>query len=492
MMQTETDSGKDQHARYLTLAVWLGTALLLLLIPLKILSMGYLPPDDVLRHTAKAVSGKTWPEIMLIREGFGGDEHPGWHAMLGLFHRLFGWDTDGLIYFSLLVPCVVFWFALLLGRKRPEALLGALLAAAVTAPDTLMRPLIGRPFVFMMIVYVIVLQWWVRREKISPGMAALTTALFAVSVWVHGAWYLFGIVPAGFALAGQWRKSLVVAGCWLAGTFFGATFTGHPFAYLRETTAHLFGVFGGQSQPQALVFELQPGSGDVAFLLVLGLVLVWRVARGEWKPGVVRHPLVIIAALGWVLGLQISRFWLDWGFPAALVWLAQELEEALTSGIPAGTFPSILLAGFAALGIFITATRDTNNRWTANLATEYVTPDTPGIDGWLPDSGGLVYDSQMSVFFRFFYKNPHAPWRYVLGFEPGIMPEDDFATLRNIQKDASPEAYVPWVKKMQPADRMILLANSQPDIPGLEWHHAVADTWIGRLPRTNAPASTKP
>src|SRR5271155_2252347 len=94
-MQTETDSGKSEFnfSRYLPLMVWVGAILLLLLIPLKILSTGFLPPDDVLRHTAKVISGKTWPEIILVREGFGGDEHPGWHAILGALHRWFSWDA---------------------------------------------------------------------------------------------------------------------------------------------------------------------------------------------------------------------------------------------------------------------------------------------------------------------------------------------------------------------------------------------------------------
>ena len=43
--------------RYVLLAAWMLVILTLLAIPLKIISYGYLPVDDTLRHAAKAVSG---------------------------------------------------------------------------------------------------------------------------------------------------------------------------------------------------------------------------------------------------------------------------------------------------------------------------------------------------------------------------------------------------------------------------------------------------
>ena len=46
--------------RYVPLAVWVIVILTLLLIPLKIIGYGYIPPDDALRHAGKAVSGKSW------------------------------------------------------------------------------------------------------------------------------------------------------------------------------------------------------------------------------------------------------------------------------------------------------------------------------------------------------------------------------------------------------------------------------------------------
>ncbi|MFO7821544.1 MAG: hypothetical protein R6V56_05765, partial [Lentisphaeria bacterium] len=39
---------------------------MMVLIPFKIISYGYLPSDDALRHCAKAVSGKSWSEILVL------------------------------------------------------------------------------------------------------------------------------------------------------------------------------------------------------------------------------------------------------------------------------------------------------------------------------------------------------------------------------------------------------------------------------------------
>jgi hypothetical protein len=471
--------------RYLPLAVWIVAVLVGLLIPLKILQFGYIPSDDAMCHVGKAISGKTWPQILLMDERFAQDEHPGWHTILGALHRGFGLDADKLIMFSVAAPFVGLWLALLWGRKRPEALLLAVFLANLTAPGSFGRFMFGRPFIVMLVVYVLLLQLWARAEKVSVRAMVLSIALMGFSVWVHGSWYLFGFVSAGFAFAGSWRKAWAFGWCWVAGTLLGATLTGHPVVYLHETTVHLMSTFGGNPLQRFLVTELQPDSGDVIFVGAIVLVLLWRMVRGEWRGAATWTPLLAMAVLGWFLGLKVSRFWVDWGFPAAILWLAGELEEGLAKA-NLRPYPALLLAGFAAVGPYWLVTRDVNNRWTQNLSVEYITPDTPGIQGWLPEPGGLVYDSDMRVFFRMFYKNPHADWRYVLGFEPGIMTPDNFEILRKIQWNSfTSQAYEPWVKKMRPQDRMILLqdASLQPGIRGLEWYYAATETWIGRLPR---------
>jgi hypothetical protein len=52
----------------------------------------------------------------------------------------------------------------------------------------------------------------------------------------------------------------------------------------------------------------------------------------------------------------------------------------------------------------------------------------------------------------------------------------------------------PWVRKMTPADRLVLVAPAEirPAIPQLEWYYAASNYWVGRLPRSSAGAPVTP
>ena len=96
----------------------------------------------------------------------------------------------------------------------------------------------------------------------------------------------------------------------------------------------------------------------------------------------------------------------------------------------------------------------------------------------------------MTIFYQTFFKNPEGDWRYMVGYEPALMPPDDFATYHSIHWNyGDAKAYAPWVNKMKPADRLVIRGNGneRPNIPQLEWNYGVSGIWIGRTPRTNAP-----
>ena len=92
----------EPFRRYVPLAAWAIVILLLLVIPLKVISYGYLPGDDALRHAAKAVSGKTWPEILVLGPAFHFDPNWGWHWLLEKIHLSTNWDAERLVVFSVL------------------------------------------------------------------------------------------------------------------------------------------------------------------------------------------------------------------------------------------------------------------------------------------------------------------------------------------------------------------------------------------------------
>ena len=152
----------------------------------------------------------------------------------------------------------------------------------------------------------------------------------------------------------------------------------------------------------------------------------------------------------------------------------------------------LLVSSGLAAGLFLSATSDLNGRWTNCLDTEYLTTDNQSLAGWLPDSGGILYSADMGVYYQTFFKNPKAPWRYMLYFEPALMPPEDYEIWKKINWNyGSMRTYQPWVNKMRPADRLVIRGSSdgRPAIPELEWYYAVRGTWIGRLPRGANAAS---
>jgi hypothetical protein len=484
---------EPQSKPIVPLAAWILTLLTLLFVAGKIIGHGFLPPDDALRHAAKVVSGKPWSEILVLRDDFGLDPHPGWHAVLGVFHSCFGCDTETLVILPVAGLMLLFSFAGLAYLRWPEAWLGALLAASTFSPAFIGRLFNGRPYLFTMFVYAVLVVMWARmkdrRPKLHEGVATLL--LIAAAAWIHGTFYQLILPAAGLLPAGRWRQAVRYGALWAAGSILGASFTGHPWIFLDQCVRHLFGVFGSHGTTSQLVGELRPSEGECFMVLAVIGMLLWRSRSADWKPADLVDPVLMMAVLGWVLGLQVSRFWWDWGMPATVIWLAHQLQKQFELYLPFNSWNRLLLASGLALGVFLGITSDRGSRWTWNNSKQYLTPDNTDLKGWLPDTGGIIYSADMSVFYDTFYKNPTAPWRYVLGFETALMRPEDLDVANKVQWNYGDlRAYEPWVKKMRPQDRLIIPASWMPttgpartvaSLPELEWFHAPNDWWIGRL-----------
>src|SRR6202142_928763 len=107
--------------RYVPLAVWAIVILVVLFIPLRVIQYGFLPGDDALRHAAKAVSGKSWPEILVLGPAFQIDHNYGWHFLLRQIYLASHCDTEGLVLFSVVVLFALVNWSALPWLKRPEA-----------------------------------------------------------------------------------------------------------------------------------------------------------------------------------------------------------------------------------------------------------------------------------------------------------------------------------------------------------------------------------
>jgi hypothetical protein len=487
--------------RYVPLAVWIIAVCILIFIPLKIISYGFLPMDDALRHAAKTVSGKPWQDILVMRDDFKIDPSPGWQAILGWNHRAFDSGAEALVLFSVVGLMLLVTLSALPWLRRPEAWLAALFIASIFAPECTTRFVRGRPYIFTDAIVITILFLWSRpiRWSESPREPArqeprptrtmclvLTPSLIAASAWVHGSWYLLCLPGIAILLTGACRSALAYVACWLAGSFLGCALTGHPIDFMVQSVRHMFGVFGSISVNRQLVPELHPSSAETAPVLVVVALLLWRAQSVDLNPRVLLNPIFMLMALGYLLGLKTQRFWWDFGMPAFIVWVAIELQEHLQRTTPLASLKRLWIACGIAAGVFLGFTSDRDGRWTQNLTTYIVSPADRDLDGWLPDKGGIFYNADMDFFFQTFYKNPTADWKYVLGFESALMRPDDLETMRKIQWTYNAaDAYEPWVKKMRPQDRMTFHSSrsATPPINSLEWHYAGGTMWLGRLPQ---------
>ena len=165
-----------------------------------------------------------------------------------------------------------------------------------------------------------------------------TTALLAFTTWIHGtAWYLWILPVAAFALVGRFRDAMNFAACWLIGVLAGAVVTGHPCVYLFEQVKLVFLVFGNGSMSRMLVGEFQPSSGALIYLIAVGFVCLIRHAySGAWINHRAERVFIALGILGWLGGLQVCRFWNEWGLPAFQLWLAFMIQDILEAIGPKG------------------------------------------------------------------------------------------------------------------------------------------------------------
>ena len=457
------------------------------LIPMKVVAYGYLPPDDALRHAAKVVSGKDWNEVLVLRGDIVMDTHPGWHAVLSAFRGMTGAGPDSLVVFSVVALFALFCIVPLACLKRPESWLASMLIVAVASPAYIpMRLFLGRPYMFTMAALLVICFLWERLNEERPPIGAMTgiTVLVAASTWIHCSWFLFAVPVLALFAARRWRAAGRMAACTALGIAAGAIITGSPAEFLQQTYLHAARAFTGYTLERMLVFEFKPFDGNNTAVAVVFFLLIWRKLRGRWKSSAVDNPVFILGCLGWVLGYVSTRFWTDWGMPALMLWMAGEIDDVGRSQFGRASWARLFFAAIISVTLFMAVTNDAQGRWTKNLNREYITMDDPRLAGWFPGEGGIVYNDQMEVFYETFYSNPNAPWRYILGFEPAMMPEGDLDVFRGIQWDQGAyRSFAPWVKKMRPQDRIIIKRRTSvpPGIPALEWYPAAKDIWIGRL-----------
>jgi hypothetical protein len=487
----------DFLRRYVPAAVCAIVFLVLLCIPLKIMTYGCRPPDDSLCRAAKAVSGKDWSQILVLNGSYQIDHEFGWSLLLQKIHQWFGAGTGSLLLFEIIALNLLAVLSALPWLKRPEAWLVTLSAIGLMNPIN-PRFLLGRAYLVTMAAGICVLFLWQTHSSERPRkwMVFLLAALVALSTYVHGAWYFWLLPIAAFFAAGQWRWGAMFLLSAAVGVFVGSLLTGHPIGYPLQAVHLAFMAIGEHQAMRTLATELRPFSGDIqAMGLFCGLVVMRRVTGINRVP-ITRDPACWLAFIGWVLGFKATRFWDDWGWTGLMVWMAGDAQALLERRFAANSFARLGLVCWLAAITYAVSTNDAAGRWSNDVAQYSITvkdKSKSDLSGWMPGDHGILYSAERRVFYHTFFDNPTANWRYIAGFEPTLMPDDDFKVYNAARLGAPPSAaYEPWVAKMRPEDRLVIQGlASQPDIPKLEWKLTPDGLWIGRLPRTNAaPAAS--
>ncbi|MFA5085461.1 MAG: hypothetical protein WC482_03755, partial [Candidatus Omnitrophota bacterium] len=261
-------------------------------IPFKIISHGYMPVDDALRHAAKAVSGKDWNKILVLRDDIKMDSHVGWHAILKGVRSAARLNTFELVLFSVIALFMLFSLIGILFLRRPEVWPITLLIMVVADCGLVSRLLLGRPYIITMSTILALGLTWprLRYEKNDFKALSLLTLLIAVSTWAHCGWYLFGLPILCFFLAREWRVGFRVAIATILGVAIGAVATGAPYLFLKQTLQHVSLAFGNHTLVRMLVTEFQPGLGSFSIIVVISLMFIWRALRGSWNSKVVDNP----------------------------------------------------------------------------------------------------------------------------------------------------------------------------------------------------------
>jgi hypothetical protein len=475
-------------ARYVPLLAWLIVILILLFIPLQIARTGFLPGGDARRHVAQAFTDKSYTQIIVLRPEYSMDHSPGWDGLLRFLHGRFDWSREALMTFSIVGLMLCVFYAPLPWLKRPEAWLAALLAQLIAIPELMIRLTQARPLLLTEGVLIAVLFAWSKPIAKKPAWPKLilTCLGISLSVWMHGAWYLWILPILAFLLARAWRDALYLAICAAAGIVLGAILTGKPIEFLHQALL-IVSLISREHLPQwMLVGELRPSYGEFDSLALLAIIAIWRRLQTNTRSDFFRDPIFCMIVICWILSFKADRFWADWGVPAALVWMTFQFE-VIFSAIPFDTLNRLTACCLLAVPLFLTTTNDTDRRYTYSLNESFLDASDPMLQSWLPAPNGIMYSAQMGIFYNTFYKNPTADWRYILGLEPALMPEDDLQIFRNIQRsNYSLEAYEPWIKKMHAGDRLAIESPYKPNLPNLQWINATGDIWLGRLPRLSA------
>jgi len=456
-----------------------------------IIGLDFMPRDDALRHVGQAVCQKDWHEILVMDSRLDFDIQGGWKNILYFFAN-HGISKENLLQFSVLIFLVLNFCIPAFLIKRPEVWALSLIIALCFFSSTI-RFSLGRPFLAQVAAVTIIgFSSQHFKEKFDYRYLFFLFLFLTLAISIRSLWFLF-ILPIGcFFLAGEFKKFFYLMLVWFFSTIVSAFISDSFSSFFIMTTKEVFDFTSRDIPSWMLVAELVPKIQPLLFFLPILFFILWRKSCGKKIRDRIQNPMFILILLSWVLSLKINRFWLDFGVPAYFVWLYEELEEVFENDL------NIDLLSIKRVGVTIAICiplwfiigGDFNGRWSKSIFIK--APDISETDkrDWLPDEGGIFYNTSMGLFYKTFYTNPNAPWRYFLGMEPEIMEKGNLEIYHQIILSLNAKSKKQLiVDKMTLKDRFVLEGRSKPDIDVLEWFEIKPNIWSGRLPQQIAVGS---
>jgi hypothetical protein len=459
------------------------------MIPVNILGQGYMPKDDALRHCAKVISGKNWNELLIVRDYIKLDSHQGWHNILNLVHCILKINTRALVMFS--VAFLFIWFSLIpfAYLTYAETWIFSLLAFASLDWLPFQRLFLGRPFIFTMSWVVLICFTWKKlRHNTTVYDFSFLLAYTTAVVLIQCAWPILALPVFGFFLAREYKTAVKLICIILCSVCLGALISGDPILFVTQNLSHVYSALFEVPKSIATT-ELQGFNGSPLVVFLIALIILYKLTKNDFSIKMIDNPVFIIFVLSYIFQYKIARIWSDIGFPAFSVWLSYEVCQIIKK-YHLSSHNRLVIMIILVLTFYFQTTNDYQERW-SKLTNINILSYNSSIDKeWLPETGGVVYNAQMEIFYKGFYSNPNAPWKYVLGFEHAWMREEDLQVITHIQRtkiinDSS--LVMPWLDKMTHKDRLVFYLNEgKPDIPQLSWRHMPDGLWIGKkLNNTN-------
>jgi hypothetical protein len=377
----------------------------------------------------------------------------------------------------------------LYASPKPMAWVIGLLLAGIVYPGIITRLMLGRPFLLTGAVAIALFKLWqnMTDNNIWSKKLLFSVVMIATAVWIHGSWYLLLLVPFAFFLAGQHRASIGILVSITLGTIIASIMTGAPLDFFRFHFIVPLRIFSENLLNRQLVIEFQSMRLPFSSLTICVLVVIALVQKCRFKlADLTVDPVFMLMVTGLLLGVNTRRFWLDWGLLAMILWLALKISDLIknSDSLASPRVRYCLTIFFCVLLIFV-YTHDAGGRFSNTSFFSAVQFDDPQLHGWEPGEDGIIYSDNMTAFYAHYYAYPNAKWKYAIGYEPVLMPEENLVVYRDILfHNRRDHSFEPWIKKMRPQDRIFTskILNGYKDI---EWIRGSLHFMIGRLKQKN-------